>query len=209
MPQSQIENAVSQEYDKLASTYDSRWQNYIDQSLSFLLNSIEILPQESVLDLACGTGELAKLILAKNPQQQITGIDLSKDMLEVAKKKLKAYPNISLYNTSAASLPIADKSFDIVVCANAFHFFEFPQQVLAEIKRVLKPGGKVIIVDWCRDYILMKIIDVWLKITDPAHQKCYSAAEFNQILETAGFDIIKDDKIRFGMIWELIAIVMK
>ena len=88
------ESAVRQEYDCLAPIYDRRWQNYINQSLSFLLDFADISSDASILDLACGTGELARLLLERNPQQQITGADISESMLEIARNKLDAYPRI-------------------------------------------------------------------------------------------------------------------
>ena len=207
MPKSQIENAVTEEYNRLATIYDNRWDNYLSNSLSFLINWAEIPPEAVILDVACGTGELAKLLLAKNPQQQITGIDISELMLEVAKGKLQAYSNVNLYNTSVTSLPFAKESFDIVICASAFHYFESPQLALDQMKRVLKPQGKIIILDWCRDYFFLKIVDAWLKLTDSAHQQCYTQAELNRMLSTADLNVIKQDKIRFGIIWELMAII--
>jgi ubiquinone/menaquinone biosynthesis C-methylase UbiE len=206
MPKSQIENAVTDEYNRLAAIYDSRWNNYLSKSLSFLVEWAEIPPEAAILDVACGTGELAKLLLAKNPQQQITGIDISGSMLEVAKKKLRAYSNVNLDNTSVTSLPFADESFDIIICASAFHYFESPQLALDQMKRVLKPQGKLIILDWCRDYFFLKIVDAWLKLTDSAHQQCYTQVELNQMLSIADLDIIKHSKIRFGIIWELMAV---
>lgn len=206
MPESQIENAVTEEYNRLAAIYDSRWDNYLSNSLSFLVEWAEITPEAAILDVACGTGEFAKLLLAKNHQQQITGIDISQSMLDIAKDKLQAYSNVNLYNTSVTSLPFADESFDIVICASAFHYFESPQVALFQMKRVLKPQGKLIILDWCRDYFLLKIVDTWLKLTDSAHQQCYTQAELNKMLSTANFNVIKQDKIRFGIIWELIAV---
>ena len=153
-----------------------------------------------------GQGELAKLLLANNPQQQITGVDISEAMLAIAQNKLQVYPNIKLHNASAISLPCDSESFDLVICANAFHSFEFPQPVLTEIKRVIKPDGRVIILDWCRDYLFYKIFDRLFKTIDPAYQQCYTQAELNQLLVAAGFDIINNNKIHFDIIWELMAV---
>ena len=207
MSKSSIETAVRDEYNKLAPIYDRRWHNYISKSLSFLQNWVDIPPEASILDVACGTGEFAKLLLEKNPQQQITGVDISEEMLEIAKDKLRDYPNVNLSNNSVTSLPFSDESFELVICANSFHYFEHPQPALTEMKRVIKPNGKLIILDWCRDYMLLKIVDALLKITDPAHQKCYTQSELNHLLLSAGFDVVKDSKIRFGIIWELMAMV--
>jgi ubiquinone/menaquinone biosynthesis C-methylase UbiE len=206
MPRSQLEKAVYHQYNRLAPIYDRRWHNYIQKSLSFLVSFTDIPVEASVLDLACGTGELAKLLLEQNCSQNITGVDISVAMLEIASTKLKDYPHISLHQASAIALPLENQSFDVVICANAFHYFEFPQLALREMKRVLKPEGKVIILDWCRDYLFCQISDRLLKIIDPAYQQCYTQAELHQLLATAGFNIVKDHKVRFGIIWELMAI---
>ena len=146
------ESTVRQEYSRLAPIYDRRWQNYINKSLSFLLNFADLSSDASILDIACGTGEFTRIILEENPQQQITGVDISESMLEGEQNKLASYSNLSLHYGSVTSLPFDNDSFDLIICANAFHYFEKPQLALAEMKRVLKPNRRVIILDWCRDY---------------------------------------------------------
>ena len=200
------EDARKQEYDRLAPIYDRRWQNYISKSLSFLLNFADIDTSAIILDLACGTGELAKLLLEQNPQQQITGVDISESMLEIAHNKLDTYSNVSLLRASVTSLPFDNDSFDLIICANAFHYFENPELALTEMKRVLKPKGEVIILDWCRDYWVFKLCDLVFRFIDPAYQRCYTQKELEQLLTTSDFDVMKDKKLRFGFIWELITL---
>ncbi len=206
MPVSKTERLICQEYNRLAPIYDTRWRNYLNGSLSFLLDFADIPSQVSIFDLACGTGELARLILEKNPQQDITGVDVSPAMLSIAKNKLEAYSQVRLYNASVTALPFDSQSFDLVICANAFHYFENPQLALAEMKRVVKPDGTVIILDWCRDYFLLQVLNSLFRFIDPAYQQCYTQRELEQLLITTGFDVVKNSKVRFGMIWELIAI---
>lgn len=71
---------VRTQYDRLADIYDLRWRNYILNTLTFLHNWEQIEPQDRVLDVACGTSEFERLLLERNPRQQITGIDISKKM---------------------------------------------------------------------------------------------------------------------------------
>lgn len=68
----------------MAHIYDRRWHNYISNSLSFHHTGQIYLRAASILHLACGTGELSRLLLAKNYQQQITGVDISEKMLAIA-----------------------------------------------------------------------------------------------------------------------------
>lgn len=203
---SKSENAVRQEYDRLAPIYDRRWQNYINKSLSFLLDFADFPPNASILDVACGTGELAQLLLEQHSQQQITGVDISESMLQIARNKLDTHPNVSLHLASVKSLPFDNDSFDLVICANAFHYFENPELALTEMKRVLKPKGEVIILDWCRDYWILKLLHPWFKFIDPAYQGCYTRAELEGLSKTSGFNVEKDSKVFFGSIWKLMAI---
>ncbi|MEM6613119.1 MAG: methyltransferase domain-containing protein [Cyanobacteria bacterium P01_C01_bin.72] len=200
------ESAVRQEYNRLATIYDRRWQNYINQSLSFLLDFADIDISAKILDLACGTGELARLLLEKNPEQQMTGVDISESMLEIACNKLDTYPHISLLRASVTSLPFDDDTFNLIICANAFHYFENPELALTEIKRVLKPKGEVIILDWCRDYWVLKLLNPMFKFIDPAYQSCYTQAELEGLLKATGFNVEKDSKVCFNLMWELIAV---
>jgi len=197
------EAKVRQQYDQLAAAYDWRWSRYVANTLSFLKNWAEIPPTARVLDIACGTGEFEHMLVAENSAQSMVGVDISEKMLAIAQQKCGDYPNVAFQITSASALPFADNSFDVAVSANAFHYFDHPDLALVEMKRVLKPDGKVVIIDWCRDYFLCQVCDSLLKLFDPAHKQCYSQAEFHQLLQNAGFEIQRATKVRFGIVWGL------
>ncbi|BAZ46927.1 type 11 methyltransferase (plasmid) [Chondrocystis sp. NIES-4102] len=197
---------VRTQYDRLADIYDLRWRNYILNTLTFLRDWEQIEPQDNILDVACGTGEFERLLLERNPTQQITGIDISNKMLNVAKEKYQTYPNVEFHQASVHSLPFESDSFDVVVSANAFHYFDNPLVALTEMKRVLKPNGKLVILDWNKDYPICRICDWILQIFDPAHQQCYTQEELHQLLLSAEFKIHRASKVRFGFIWGLMVV---
>jgi ubiquinone/menaquinone biosynthesis C-methylase UbiE len=197
------EAKVRQQYNQLAAVYDQRWKRYVTNTLEFLKAWVQLSPTERVLDIACGTGEFERMILAEHPTQPMIGVDISEQMLAIAQQKTRIFPNVSFQVANAAALPFADRSFDVVVSANAFHYFEQPEAVLQEMKRVLKPSGKLVILDWCRDFLTCRICDVVLKIVDPAYQQCYTQAEFHHLLSTTGFKVERGEKVRFGWIWGL------
>ena len=199
------EAKIRTQYEQLASIYDLRWQKYITNTLTFLYNWEQIDSQSTVLDIACGTGEFERLLLDKNPTQKIIGVDISERMLNIAREKCQDYSQVEFYLASAHSLPFASHSFDEVVCANAFHYFE-PLVALSEIKRVLKPNGKLVILDWSKDFLICRICDWILQIFDPAHQQCYTQAELHQLLISTDFNICRAAKVRFGVIWGLMAV---
>jgi ubiquinone/menaquinone biosynthesis C-methylase UbiE len=197
------QSKIRRQYNQLAAIYDQRWNAYIRNTLSFLKSWANLSPEAMVLDIACGTGEFERLVLADHPTQQIIGVDISEKMLAIAQQKLHAYPHVAFQVASASALPFPDNHFDVIVSANAFHYFDAPDVALAEMQRILKPGGKVIILDWCRDFLLCQLGDVLLKWFDPAHQQCYTQDQFHRLLVSAGLQISQSRRIRFGWVWGL------
>ena len=198
-----LEIKVRSQYDRLAAVYDQRWSAYIANTLSFLKNWAQLSPLATVLDVGCGTGEFEQLVLSDRPTQRIVGVDISDKMLAIAQQKCQAYPNVEFHIASATALPFASNSFDAIVSASAFHYFDDPLAALKEMKRVLKPDGTVIILDWCRDYLPCKILDIVLKVFDEAYKQCYTQDEFHSLLTEAHFDVCRATKVRFGILWEI------
>lgn len=197
------EARVRQQYDRVAAVYDQRWSRYVTDTLHFLNTWAELSSTDRVLDVACGTGEFERIVLAKHPTQPMVGIDLSEPMVTIAQQKVVAFPQVSFQVATASALPFLDQRFDVVICANAFHYFDDPIAALMEMKRVLQPTGKVVILDWCRDFLLCRVCDVVLKLFDPAHQRCYTEGEFHGLLTSAGFEVVRSRRIRFGWVWGL------
>lgn len=195
------EYKVKKQYDRIAQVYDQRWKRYIESSLLFLKQWLQLTGKEKILDVACGTGVLEELLLSQNPSQEIVGVDLSGNMLEIAKGRLTAYPNITFHQASVSDLPFAGETFDLVVCANSFHYFEDPEVSLSQMRRVLKVRGRLIVMDWCRDYIVCRLCDLFLKVFDPAHNNCYSLKELERFLASSGLRFLREQKFRLFFIW--------
>ena len=102
-----------------------------------------------LLDVACGTGKFLREVKANYPRLFVTGLDLSPHYLAVAQRELAPWSRIRLVDAAAEAMPLADAEFDVVTCIYLFH--ELPPRirpaVVAEIRRVLRPGGTVIFVD--------------------------------------------------------------
>lgn len=100
----------------------------------------------NVLDVACGTGVLTREIQRRiKPDGTATGLDCNSDMLATARR---TEPTIAWQSGQAEALPFADHSFDAVVSQFGIMFFEDRQTALAEMWRVLRPGGKLAIAVW-------------------------------------------------------------
>ena len=184
---SHMSRAVRRQYDQAAERYDQRWTGYIRQTLDLLEARAEIGPDERVLDLACGTGAFIGRLIAKNPHQSVVGVDVSTGMLAEARRKLNEAPNVQFLETGAAPLPLESDRFDVVVCASALHYFRQTGDVLSEARRVLRPGGRMVLLDWDRGRWWMAALDAILRVVDSAHHRTYTAAEIGKMLEDAGF----------------------
>ncbi len=101
----------------------------------------------TILELAPGPGYLS-LELAKMGHYHIVGLDISPTFVEIAQAKAKeAGTDIDFRQGNASHMPLADNLFDFLVCSAAFKNFSEPIQAMNEMYRVLKPGGKVLIID--------------------------------------------------------------
>lgn len=105
---------------------------------------------DRVLDLACGTGIIARqLAPVVGAQGRVVALDLRPGMLDAASKLTVPYgAPIEWVQGDATKLDFADGAFDIVVCQQGLQFFPDKQAALAEVKRVLRPGGRVVIACW-------------------------------------------------------------
>jgi SAM-dependent methyltransferase len=106
-----------------------------------LLDAAGVRPGQSVLDVACGTGILARTAADRvGPTGTVSGLDLNAGMLAVARR---LRPDIDWRQGDAADLPFPDGSFDVVLCQSALMFFPDATQALREMGRVCKPAGVV------------------------------------------------------------------
>ena len=97
----------------------------------------------SVLDVGCGTGEIEARLARKYPQAKFTGIDLEATHLDRARAKNAEFGDRVRFQTGdALSIPFPDSSFDLVVCRHVLQAVPDAPQVLREIRRVLRPGGR-------------------------------------------------------------------
>lgn len=131
-----------------AQTYEQYFVPAIASPVSTeLLNTASLQEGEDVLDVACGTGVITRLAAAVvGASGSITGIDFAPDMLEVAAAiNQPEGPQIQWRKADAASLPLPDDSFDAVLCQMGLMFMEDKSAAIAEMRRVLKPGGRLIV----------------------------------------------------------------
>jgi len=98
----------------------------------------------AVLDLGCGTGELTARLAAKYPRASFVGVDLEESHLERARARCDSFgARVRFEVADALALPYADASFDFVVCRHVIQAVPDPPRAVAEMRRVLRPGGRL------------------------------------------------------------------
>jgi demethylmenaquinone methyltransferase/2-methoxy-6-polyprenyl-1,4-benzoquinol methylase len=139
-----IFNSIAPSYDLLnhllSMGLDRRWWSRAARAFRDTLND----PSARVLDICCGTGDMTRALLAQRPTnaEPVTGLDFSAEMLDRARHKYSS-ANALWVEGDAMQLPYPDNSFDLVTSAFGFRNLTNYAAGLAEIYRVLKPGGGI------------------------------------------------------------------
>lgn len=111
-----------------------------------LIAVASLRPGEYVLDVACGTGVVTRRAAKQVGNEGcIVGLDVNPGMLSVARAATSSDSAIDWYETSAEAMPFPDKSFDVVLCQMGLQFIPNKLQALKEIRRILGPGGRVVL----------------------------------------------------------------
>ncbi|NLM37596.1 MAG: bifunctional demethylmenaquinone methyltransferase/2-methoxy-6-polyprenyl-1,4-benzoquinol methylase UbiE [Firmicutes bacterium] len=112
---------------------------------NFAVAKADLKPGLRVLDVCCGTGVITKELAQKvGPRGKVIGLDLSPAMLKIAAENLQDIPWIELVEGNALTLPFGNDEFDRAVIGYGLRNVTDPRQALAELYRVLKPGGKAV-----------------------------------------------------------------
>ena len=136
-------------FDRWAPNYDFLLTTVVYQAIhKRLLEYVELPDQPNVLDLGCGTGRLLNRLATQFPTLQGIGLDLSAEMLRQAQQRNQHGLRLAYRQGNAESLPFADGEFDAVFNTISFLHYSNPQQVFSEVSRVLRPSGRLYLVDW-------------------------------------------------------------
>lgn len=178
---------------------------------------------ESFLDIATGTADVAIEIAQSSPDVRVVGMDFSEPMLERARHKvavLDVNPNIELKNGTAESLPFEDASFDGTTTAFGVRNFSDASLSLREMNRVLKPGGRCVILEFAlpRNGVLNTLYRFYFESLLPKlgrlisrHPSAYTylpesvaafpvREQFSELMKQAGFSKVQFKELNFGVV---------
>lgn len=192
------------EYSRLAAIYDQKWSFYIEATTRETLKRVTLTPTDQLLDVGCGSGTLLQRLSERYPKVNLSGIDPVSPMLEIARQRLPE--RVKLYQGWAQRLPFEAEQFDIIISCNMFHYLQEPVLALREMRRVLRPSGKLVITDWCHDYLTCRLLDGFLRWLNRAHFKTYGKQECVQLLKETDQVVLNVDRYKINWFWGLMTV---
>jgi len=202
-----MRSQARQEFDSWAGSYDRSLLNRFMFRPSYLafLEELYVCRKDlpgpfSLLDVGCGTGTFAGMLAATSLPAEIVGLDYSAPMCQVASGKahqVGLHERVRFVTADSEHLPFADGSFDVVTCSNSFHHYPHQQNVVTEVRRILRPGGRFMLIDGFRDNIVGWVTyDVIIAAVEKhVHHAPWSVID--GYFKTAGFREIRRRKLNF------------
>ena len=187
-PQEYKERSKSH-FDEMSSDYSNTLGKYTEPMHHALIKKFEGKNFKTLLDVGCGNGIFLSMVLNKL-DVEVSGIDISPEMIEKSKELLDGRADLKVGDSE--HLPWNDGYFDIVTCSASFHHYPSPELVLKEMKRVLRPGGILMIADpFTSNNLLRFFVNIFIKFSKSGDVRIYSQKEMRELLEKCGFAFIK------------------
>ena len=189
-------------YDRMSSVYDYFSGVFEQKYRNMALQRLNITRGETVLEIGFGTGHsLKQMAEAVGEEGKVYGIDISSGMLDVSRRRLEKaglWGRVELTCDDALKMPYADNQFDAVFTSFALELFDSPEipKVLAEIRRVLKPNGRLGVISMLKEEGSPKLQQLyeWLHQKLPQYVDC-RPIYVTQSIKDAGFGIQGKEKL--------------
>jgi ubiquinone/menaquinone biosynthesis C-methylase UbiE len=197
-------------FDRWARSYDrgriSGWFQYTQQ---LAIDNLVLEPDSRVLDVGCGTGHATLTLAPLLPDGLACGMDISSAMVAAARGKTPGDigDRVGFIQASSAALPYGDERFDHVMCTNSFHHYPDPLGALTEMRRVLRPGGQLVIFENAPDLsFYAKVWDRVLRLVEKGHVRYYASQELGEMITRSGFGevelrVLRNEFLKYGKLF--------
>jgi ubiquinone/menaquinone biosynthesis C-methylase UbiE len=188
--------AILDQFSRQAVPFSQQQAHSKESFLNLLIEMSGVGPEDTVLDVACGPGLVACAFAGK--AKHVTGIDLTPAMIARAQEiqREQGLTNLTWQLGNVLPLPFPDGAFSLVVTRYTFHHFLDPKAVFAEMVRVCRPGGRVLVADTVMAPEKREFYDLEEKLRDPSHTRTLTPAEFLQMAADLGLRELKTQYIQ-------------
>lgn len=192
-----IKKTNRDQFNKQAENF-SGWE--VTQNIEYMQRYFEFCgmsENDDLLDVACGSGEFA--IFCAQRVRQVTGVDISENMIELAQKKASAagQDNVHFEHMDVDDLKFKDGSYSFVTCKSAFHHFAEPWKVFSEMVRCCKNNGMISVQD-ITAYDEDKVNDFFERLEkaiDLSHNRTLAEDDFTELFVRGNAEVIRTYKI--------------
>ena len=173
---------------RMAALQDARAAELAEKVQAFLLPRGD----ERAVDVGTGAGALA-LALAPHVREAV-GVDRVSELLALARERAKGIANVEFVEGDAERLPFDDDSFDLAGTLRTLHHVPHPERVLAELTRVTRPGGRLLVIDQIApvDPLDALAVDRFERARDPGHTRLLPDVDLRQLFEANGLVLVRE-----------------
>jgi len=187
------------QFDRWSRSYDRSLLQHVffGPSHRMLLDALGPGGARRVLDIGCGTGVFAARVLERFPETEVWGLDLSPGMLrKCLPRRAAAAGRFHLVQGDCERLPFADDAFDVVTSTHSFHHYPHQRQAVAEMHRVLRPGGRLFIIDGDPDRLWGHLLFDVLVVLVEGPVRHLKGRAFRELFAEAGFVDVRQQRRR-------------
>lgn len=181
--------SVQRQFGAVAAAYATSAVHASGPDLAALVEAAALTGREHVLDLGCGAGHTARAVAPR--AAHVTAVDVTPEMLAVAAglARDRGLQNVELRHADVAALPFEDARFDLVTSRFSAHHYGDPARALAEAARVLRPGGRFLLIDTVapEDAALDTFYNAVEYLRDDSHVRNWRISEWRRLFAGAGF----------------------
>lgn len=190
---------ILDQFTKQADPFLKRHENSNEDLLQLMIDSADTQRENTVLDVACGPG-IVSCFFARRAAH-VTGVDIVPAMLDRARRfqAEKQLTNLDWVLGESTELPFHDNFFDRVVTRFSFHHYLGPQAAIAEMKRVCRPGGIVVVADVAPPPATQDRFNEWEILRDPSHTRALTELEQQSLGERAGLRLHRNENFQMPM----------
>lgn len=192
------DNVITEGFDNLAQVYETnRLSSWYRAHGEIILDALDTSEDGAVLDIGCATGWFLRQILRKYPELHGIGIDVSSEMIHIAREKAleESIDNLVFFNHDWDTLDSADFSkilvglkINTVICASSLHYFSDPLKSMRKIFEILLPGGQFLLMERAKDGSLLTLLwDSLHRLLIRDHVRFYHTSELIELLKQVGF----------------------